>query len=633
MKKDSILIVDDEYINQYVLKEILTEYELVFAQNCVEMNTILKDSPPDLILLDIMLPDKDGITIARELQQNDFFSSIPIIFLSAKIDSEDIKTGFESGAYDYITKPFDETILKTRIKAALSKSSHEKEYVMRYLISEERYKNLFEQSNDAIFIHTYQGDILDVNERASQLLTVEKKDILKKNICSLFDPSETENGKKLYETTVRKGSLQFQSLFRRPDNYLIDIDVSARIVDRENQIIQSIVRDITPQKEYENNLKAAKETAERANRTKDIFLANISHELRTPLNGILGFAEILCERLDTLEPEEQKEYVQIITDSGRHLLDIVNDLLDLTLIEANQINLSMSTFDLNSMLHSAVQLVKESAREKNISITEDFQNNPGTFTGDERRLKQVVLNLLSNAVKYTGPNKKIGLLVKEGENNQIKITVWDEGKGIPDDKFHDIFLPFEQLKKNYTDISGGIGIGLTLVKRIVDLHGGKISVKSRINEGTSFTIHLDGYVSSAITDNPIDTETEKEKEERVLIVDDDTITTTLISKILTMNTIQYACCESGEEALYELSENSYSVILMDIQLSGLDGILTMKAIKSQYEVPIIAQTAYAMKGDKEKLLEEGFDDYIAKPITEKGLLETLAKYVRVPGQE
>ncbi len=372
-----------------------------------------------------------------------------------------------------------------------------------------------------------------------------------------------------------------------------------------------------------------RDEAEAAVKTKSLFLANMSHELRTPLNTILGYTQLLEGGQAGNINELQKEYLSIIMDGGKHLLNIINDILDLSRFDAGDVTIIKKNFDLERMLHHLIATVRDLASARNIQLELDIEPGIGRIRADEARIKQVLYNLLTNSIKFTECNRKVGLVAR-CKGNSVIIRVWDQGRGIPADKIDSIFQPFEQIRVEDSVKNDGTGLGLAISRKLVELHSGLLTVESRPEMGSTFTVEIPGRLpdSAKAEDYQPGKEIQSNDDNlqhTIMIVDDVEVNCRLIQSILDNNGYRSLSASSGEEAIERFQEEKPDLILMDIQLTGMDGTETMKQIRgeSSRDLPILALTAHAMEGDREKFIIEGFDGYIPKPINVTTLMNNI----------
>ncbi len=389
------------------------------------------------------------------------------------------------------------------------------------------------------------------------------------------------------------------------------------------------LRDISEHRRMEAELYKSREAAETANRAKSEFLANMSHELRTPLNSILGYAQLLeMEKVGPMN-ERQARYLRNIRESGSHLLEMVNDILDLAKIESGKTPVEKKPFDISLMLSRSPTTIRALAQAKGLEMLVDIPPGLGFLNGDEVRIKQIVYNLLSNAVKFTDEGRRIGISAATA-GDTVEISVWDEGIGISPEDIEKIFDPFEQAR-NPARNAQGTGLGLSITRRLVELHDGRIRVASSPGNGSRFTVVLPGRADHAgrtelpapepAAAGPVGAPFKEKK--TVLIVEDNPLNMELLREALDPDNYTVICAPGGAEALAAASSHSIDLVLMDNQLPGFSGDELLKRMKELigHTVPVLAVTAYAMKGDREKFLGMGFDEYIPKPIDIKHLQE------------
>lgn len=352
-------------------------------------------------------------------------------------------------------------------------------------------------------------------------------------------------------------------------------------------------------------------------RLKDEFLATVSHELRTPLTGILGMSELLTgEFLGSLN-RQQLESIVTIENCGKHLLSLIEDILDLTRIESGQMDIVLQPCEIDKLCQISLNAIASVAAKKNIHLNSIIPANLRTIQVDEKRLHQVLDNLLSNAIKFTPEGGQI-LLTVEASHQQLHIHIKDTGIGIPAEELEHIFDRFFQVDGKLNRQHGGLGIGLAIVKRIVGLHQGSISVFSKVGEGSCFTIHLP-YTPTLPTDG-------EANQSYILIAENDHTTARIVIAYLKSYGYRFEWVQNGEEAVRYAEREKPALILMDIQMPIMNGLEAIKLIRNNpnlQTVPIIAATALAMQGDEEVCLQAGATEYISKPFRLKHLLSRI----------
>lgn len=384
-----------------------------------------------------------------------------------------------------------------------------------------------------------------------------------------------------------------------------------------------------------NELNMAKDQAEKANRAKTDFLSSMSHEIRTPLNAIVGFSNSLNDNKDI--PESAKSDVKDILVASDNLLEIVNSILDISKIEANKIEIIKKEYDTKKMLDELSKLTKVRIGEKPIEFITKFDESlPRVLYGDQTRVKQVILNILTNAAKYTDKGKiifSVQSIIKDDICRMI-VSVEDTGRGIKKESIDRLFTKFERLDEDRNTTIEGTGLGLAITKKLVELMHGKIVVQSKYGEGSKFTVSLD----QKIVKNPTiqldiasaDAKVFNLKGKKVLVVDDNKLNLKVATRLLTPYNLEIVTSESGFDTIELLKNNKYDMILMDDMMPKMSGTETLKEIKKNnlYDGPIIALTANALTGMREKYIESGFDDYLAKPIEKSELSRVLEKYLK-----
>ena len=500
-----------------------------------------------------------------------------------------------------------------------------------------------------IWVKDEKGVYLSVNNEFCKYHKVSTQEVIRKNDFEVFATDKekanhyvsddmkvikTGNKKTLEKLTTKNNKEEWYETFKSP------------IFDKNNKIIGTLgyVRDITELKTYEERLKKEKMSAEEANKLKSQFLANMSHEIRTPMNAIVGFTDIL---LTIKINNEQKEYLQMIRNSSSYLLDIINDILDYSKIEAGKIVIEQTNFSLYNLIESIIKTLSLQALKKSLTLSYEIDKNiPDSIIGDPIRLRQILINLCGNAIKFTEDGSvKINCYLSEKDDEKIilKFAISDTGIGISKEKQSKLFNVFTQADISTTRKYGGTGLGLVISKSLVELMQGKIWFESKDNQGTTFYFTISLKIGKKMRELDNIEELEEVKEVKainkspakekyiILLVEDNEVNQKLAFFLLTKLGYQVDIANNGIEALKKIEEKEYSIILMDMLMPEMDGIEASKKIREKEKltnkhIPIIALTANAFAEDKEKCIEAGMDDFISKPIKKEELHEKLKIY-------
>ncbi|MEI9921716.1 MAG: ATP-binding protein [Bacteroidota bacterium] len=502
-----------------------------------------------------------------------------------------------------------------------------------YVAKGKFYESVVEDGSDIIFIVDFKGLILYHNDAAEELLGHKPKSLIEKNMFDFIKPDTHTVFNKTFAESIRKpynDSVEFQ--FRCKDGSFKYLEFNS-INLKQKEGLEGLIldcRDISQRKKDGEELF-------RAQKAKEQFLANISHEIRTPINGIAGMAELLSQNPTA---EETTTYLHAIKTAADNLKVIINDILDLSAIESGKLRFEKIGFNVKDLLSSLIDIFQVQAREKGITVTADVDEAANTILlGDPVRLNQVLINLIGNSIKFTHDGYiRIHCSVEKKHRRKydMRFDVIDSGIGIPTDKLETIFESFSQADESVTRKYGGTGLGLTIVKQLVELQGGRITVESVEDEGSTFSVHIPYAIGSTedIHDHSrnhiIATHRDSLKNMSILLVEDNDINRLYANSILKNWQCKVDMAENGYVAVEKIKDNDFDIVLMDIQMPVMDGFEAAKAIRlgspPGNDIPIIALTANATRKDIEKCLAAGMNDCIPKPFTPEDLFRMLFKY-------
>ena len=501
-------------------------------------------------------------------------------------------------------------------------------------------RNIFDAAPDPIGVISPEGDILDFNLASLELFGYTEKDNdYPKNCFDIVVEKDKPKVHRAFQTVLKKGYLKKILLqLIKKDGSEFPAEISARLMSHdksENANLVVIATDITERMNYEKKLREAREKAIESDKLKSAFLANMSHEIRTPMNAIIGFSKLLSA--GNISETENEQYIEIIKNTGNILLNIIDDIIDIAKIEAGQIQIQKTDTAVNKILHELHAFFEKERKRhgKNhlkliLSLNDPDQNF--TILTDPMRFRQVMSNLLSNALKFTEEGEiQFGYTIQDQKT--LRFFVKDTGIGIPEGKTEVIFERFRQIEISESKKFGGTGLGLAITKNLLKLLGGRIWVDSEKEKGSCFYFTLPLIRIDKPESHPTSISQELSNQnfegKVILLVEDNELNVKLLEKILEPTKVKIIWARDGNPSIEICkTDQQIDLILMDIQMPEMDGYQATKIIKSfKPKVPVIAQTAYAMTGERERILEAGFDEYLSKPIQIKELIHLLNKYL------
>lgn len=507
--------------------------------------------------------------------------------------------------------------------------------------NEEHFGIILQNLADAVWVIDRTGIIRNVNEKAVIDTLYTKEELIGMSIEQLDPTLDHKSLQAVFNQTVEAGFIKYVGKHRRKDQKTIDIEANATTLEINNELtLVCTTRNISEQRMYEQELKEAKERAEEASKAKSSFLANMSHEIRTPMNGILGFLQMLEK---TNLDEEQHEFIYWMKSSNDILLNVINDILDMSKIESGSIKLESKKIDIRKIASEVVSLSRIRANEKSLDLNLFIDKDvPFLLLGDSFRITQILMNLINNAIKFTEVGTvDVRIRSKEIGDNEIllNVEVKDTGIGIPIEDLDRIFKPFEQNDASLTKKHGGTGLGLAICKAIVKIMNGNIEVSSIENQGTVFNLDLPMTMMPMTSDTElaeiqqefVDFSHGQKRNINVLVVDDSEVNLIFITKLLEKKDVNYSVATNGQEALDRYFNSSFDAIFMDCQMPLMDGYEATRVIRRYEEernverTRIVAMTAYALSGDREKCIDAGMDDYLSKPIEINKVFDIISK--------
>jgi len=637
-KKIHILLIEDNesdlrLVELYLKEAFPANYLLVSTDRLEKALEFLAAGNFDVILSDLALPDSYGIDTFNKV----FAASngAPVIVLTGYGDETFGINAVAQGAGDFLNKnQLDANLLKRSIIYSIERSNLHKELVehtKQIEESEKKYRSLFEDSKDPIYISTPEGKMLDFNQATLDLFKYTREEMKALNVNDLYYKSEDRE--KLRKEIEKKGNIKdYEVTLTRKggSKILAQITASIRKDEKGNTTYHGILRDVTAQRKIDE-LRRDKEVAEKAALARQEFLSIMSHEIRTPLNAVLGITHLLLEENPL---PHQKENLKLLNYSANNLLTLLNNILDYSKVESGKLQMEKISFDFPSLINHVVASFRHNAEEKGLKLyIKSDSSVPQFLVGDPFRLTQVLNNLLHNALKFTRRGEislRIEMLSHNDKEVEVLFEISDTGIGIENKLLGEIFDSFAQARLSITRQYGGTGLGLYICKQLVNLMGGEITAKSQIGKGSSFSFDLVFGVSSERATTDLDAHDEAHSplaEKKILLVEDNDTNRMLAKKFISRWGANVDTAINGHEAVEKVKKETYDIVLMDLQMPVMDGFEATEKIRTlgytSGKLPIVALSAYTSEEDRKHVLGSGMNDFIPKPIDLKELYRKL----------
>jgi signal transduction histidine kinase len=628
-----ILNVDDNEGVRYATTRVLKDAGFRVREAASGEQALSAAGEADLVVLDVKLPDMSGFEVCRRIKADPVLAGVPVLTLTSAYDStEHWATALDAGADAYLTHPVEPIVLVATVKSLLRTREAEEE--VRRAAS--FWQTTFDAISDGVALLDPEFRVVRGNRAFARLIGRGAGDMVGVSAADLLPGvSPAAAAPEAAAVDVRLG-----------DRWLeVSCDpVTGHAGGLEGAVL--IVTDVTARREAESERTglleretAARLEAEKANRLKDDFLATLSHELRTPLNAILGWATIL--KTQGADPGLADRAVTVIERNARSQKQLIEDILDVSRVVTGKLRLVVSTVDLRAVVESALESVRPSAEAKQIRLEVSCPPDFPPLEGDVDRLQQIVWNLLSNAVKFTPAGGRVSVRAAREEGG-VRLEVEDTGAGVAEEFLPYLFERFRQADSSSTRRHGGLGLGLAIVRHLVELHGGTVQAASPgPDQGSTFTVRLPLVVprvpappprrpAVALADDPEAQADTRLDGVAVLLVEDEPDTLDLVTTILRDRGAEVEAVASTREALEALSRRAPDVLLSDIGLPGEDGLALIRAVRELPEsaggrLPAIALTAYAREQDRMQALRAGFQAHVAKPIRPPELVKIVAR--------
>jgi PAS domain S-box-containing protein len=621
------------------------------------LRTALADGAWDVVLCDYALPQFSAHAALEVVLGTD--ADLPLVVVSGTIGEEAAVEALKAGARDVVLKTnlsrlvsvVQRALRETESRAQQRESERRRQALEaslrelneRLSASEARYRSLFVRNPQPMVVYDFETlEIVEVSDAMIAKYGFSRSEFLDMKISELAPSEDTAQVVRFLASDPppqRPGNAApgYPGRHRLSDGTVIDVEAASDYLTLDGRPCRvAIYTDVTERNRATAALAQARDAAVEASNAKSVFLANMSHEIRTPMNGVLGMTEIL---LDMDLTGEQQECATQIARSGHQMLSIINDILDISKIETGHLELETTDFALHDVLHDAYAVAATPAHVKGLETMLTIgERVPAKASGDSRRLRQVLLNLVANAVKFTpGGTVVVDAQAREedGERFVLRVEVTDTGIGIAEENLAKVFEPFTQEDASTTRLYGGTGLGLAIVRETVELMGGKVGVQSELSEGSTFWFEIPLTVPTSERARPAEralhgAEPAWGRPPLVLVVEDNPVNQIVAARTLERCGCETRIADNGVAALEALSER-YDLVLMDCQMPVMDGYAATAEFRRResggQRTPVVAMTANAMAGDREKCLAAGMDDYISKPLRYAELAAKLKEWI------
>jgi PAS domain S-box-containing protein len=645
-----VLVLDDLADNLRLMGELLSgaSVEASFAKSGAQALRIAARADFQLAILDLNLPDMSGFEVGQRIHA--LQPQCALIYCSAHNERSHRDRAFNEGAIDFIEKPFEVSATRQRL------ATHLERLALRAQIRQEIAKldKMVASIPDAVISADPQHRIVTWNVAAERIFGLPAAEALGQALdaflpeaAAIIDRARLRTVDAAEGGGAMPGASPQQTMAQRADgqDLQVEMNISEWVQDGQTYFTL-IVRDISERLRLVEELKIAKDEAERASQAKSTFLANMSHEIRTPMNAVLGLTHLALRQATD---ERGRDYLERIQQSAQHLLGIIDDILDFSKIEADKLSLEHIDFSLAAVLENFSNLIVDKATAKGLKLSiEVGPDVPDALVGDPLRLGQILINYGNNAVKFTERGEiqvRVERLEQGLQDVVLRCAVRDTGIGLSPEHRERLFQSFHQADPSTSRQYGGTGLGLAIAARLADMMGGQVGVDSQLGEGSTFWFSARFGLAAAAAPTPADGRlpvlaapggidtiapgTAEARRARVLVVDDNEVNLLIAGEMLSHAGAEVHTAEDGAQALQRLQSETFDLVFMDMQMPVMDGLEATRRIRARTDgprVPIVAMTANALPADRERCLQAGMDDVITKPIDPDRLVAVVRRW-------